>query len=851
MTESDKNFEERLYSEYNLSGRVKLIIILSGILYPAFLILDAMYAAQFFKLFLGIRLVVLAAHLVLFYLCTRIKSSRGFVLVAVALTIFDVGGIVLMIYFLGGFATVYVQGLYIIIMGLAVAVPLSFKHSIILYSMIWASYSLSSILSSILSESSEGWQDVSNNLFFLTAIIIIAAFGSFIMNNIRRRELSSRIQLEEMTEKLSESNEKLKSLDELKTQFFANINHELRTPLTLMLAPLKTILDGKMGKISSSLQETFDTMQRNGYRLLKLINNLLDLAKFEGGKMRLKVKPVNISDLVDDLLKSVKDLADHKKISLYYQHPPHNVELTVDPDQFEKVILNLLSNALKFTPEEGKITLYLEDKERSVSFSVEDSGIGIPQDKLDAIFDRFSQVDGSASRSHEGTGIGLSLAQEIVTLHGGTIRAESLIGNGARFIVDMQKGDAHFSDDVLDRRLEDQPVGIKRRVTDTVEPRVQDLVSDSRRLNLVDLEKVEIEGDDRAETKIHDALLLVIDDNPEFLKLMKMLLHDEFDLLLSSSGEQGLSILSEKQPDLVLCDVQMPGMDGFTVAKKIKSDENLKHIPIILVTARAGAEMVSEGMQAGADDYISKPFNSIELKARIRSMLRIRDVEAELALANRNLKMRTSDLVEQQHSLYLSTVKSLASAIDAKDEYTRHHSARVTEFTLKIAKNMGLSEKELEDLELAALLHDIGKIAVPEHILNKPGKLTDEEYDSIKEHPGRGQIILGPVLELLEIARVVRAHHENYDGTGYPDGLKGREIPLGARIMSIADAYDSITSDRPYRKGSSHRRAVKEIIRCSGTQFDPEGVEHFLEVSSTFTSDKKEDDSSEKDQTDE
>ena len=315
---------------------------------------------------------------------------------------------------------------------------------------------------------------------------------------------------------------------------------------------------------------------------------------------------------------------------------------------------------------------------------------------------------------------------------------------------------------------------------------------------------------------------------------MRMLLSDEYDLELTSSAEKGLALMRDKTPDLVLCDVMMPGMDGHMFSRAVKNDEALKHTPVILVTARSGADMISEGIQAGADDYISKPFDSVELKARIKALLRIREVESELALVNRNLKMRTSDLVEQQRSLFLSTVKSLVSAIDAKDEYTRHHSTRVTEFTLKIARTMDFSEKELGDLELAALLHDVGKIAVPESILNKPGRLTDDEFALIKEHPARGESILQPVVELKEIARIVRAHHEHYDGSGYPDALKGREIPLGARIMAVADAYDSITSERPYRKASSHRYAVKEIIRCSGVQFDPEVVEHFLEISGSL-----------------
>jgi len=824
MTSKDFDFEERLYLENNLRGRVRLIIIASAILYLLFVILDSVYASPYFSKFLIIRLAILAGHAVLFAWLSQAKTNRSCANIAIALALLDVGGIAIMLWSQNS----YVQGLYIIVIGLVVSVPLTFRDTIFLYIMIWLSYAVPSFFSL----SRVGWLNVIYNLFFLTSLIMIGALGSYVMDRLRRRELRSRAQLEEMTGKLQESNAKLKTLDELKTQFFANVNHELRTPLTLMLAPLKAILDNKMGEVSPVLRDTLETMQRNGYKLLKLINNLLDLTKLEEGKMRLKIRTVNFTDFTSSLLASVKPLADQKKIKLFFQHPPQPIDLTIDPDQFEKVTLNLLSNALKFTPKGGRITIYIEDREKTIVMAVEDTGIGIPANMLETIFDRFSQVDGSSSRPQEGTGIGLSLAREIVTLHQGTIRAESELGKGSRFIVEVLKGENHYPADVLDRRQDEQPVGLKRRMTDTQEPRVQDIVTDFQRLQLVDLERVEIEAG--GGTKTHDALILVIDDNPEVLKLMKMLLSDEFDLEMTTSAEKGLSLVKEKSPDLILCDVMMPGMDGHAFSRAVKADEAMKHIPIVLVTARTGAEMLAQGIQAGADDYISKPFDSVELKARIRSLLRFREVESQLALANRNLKMRTSDLGDQQRSLFLSTVKSLVSAIDAKDEYTRHHSTRVTEFTLKIAAKMNFSEKELGDLELAALLHDVGKIAVPENILNKPGKLTDQEFALIKEHPARGESILRPVIELKNIAHVVRAHHEHYDGNGYPDGLKGREIPLGARIMAVADTYDSITSERPYRKAASHRYAVKEIIRCSGSQFDPEVVEHFLEVSGSL-----------------
>ncbi len=843
--EQDPVFEDRLNQEYDLKGRTRTAAYLSLALYTVFIGLDAVYTPQFFLTFLFLRLAVMAAVGVILVVLRKASTSRSVMDLALTLALIDAAGIAVMIYLMGGFLTSYYQGLNIIVMGMIVLIPLAFRYTIYLFVSVWFMYVLPSLARFFLGQRAtvvDGvtiatWRFVVNNLTFLTSIIVVGAIGSKVMENIRRRELRSRLQLEETTAQLKESNTKLKSLDELKTQFFANVNHELRTPLTLMLAPLKAILEGRMGALSPTLQDTLETMQRNGYKLLKLINNLLDLGKAEAGKMRLKVRVLDLVEFIPPLLSSVKPLADQKQLRLYFQHPPHPVELTLDPDQFEKVVLNLLSNALKFTPKGGKITIYIEDKDPTTTLTVEDTGIGIPADMLETIFDRFSQVDGSKSRAQEGTGIGLALAREIVLVHQGRIHAESELGRGSRFIVELRKGDAHFDEDVLDRRSEDMPIGLRRRTTDTEEPRVQDIVTDYHRLQLVDLEKVDITGGRVDEAKIHDALILCIDDNPEVLKLMKMLLADEFDLELVTSAEQGLKFLREKNPDLVLCDVMMPGMDGHAFSKAVKGDEALKHIPIILVTARSGVEMLKEGLQAGADDYISKPFDSTELKARIRALLRLRQMESELALVNRNLKMRTSDLVEQQRSLFLSTVKSLASAIDAKDEYTRHHSTRVTEFSLKIAAKMGFSEKELGELELAAVLHDVGKIAVPESILNKPGKLTDEEFKLIKEHPVRGEAILSPVIELKEIGRIVRAHHERYDGKGYPDRLKGREIPVGARIMTIADTYDSITSERPYRKAASHRYAVKEIINCTGTQFDPEVVEHFLEIAGTFAQD--------------
>jgi len=828
MPGPDKSFEERLGKDYDLGGRTRLVIILSAVLYAFFLVLDAVHAPQYFRTFLIIRLVVIAAHGVLLLLLPRIKGNRGYRNIAIVLTVFDVAGIALMIRLLGGFSAHYVQGLYLIIMGMVVVVPLAFKATIFLYVFIWACYAIPGYL--VMRRTGGDWREVFTNFYFLSAMVIVGFAGSYIMERIRRRELQSRIRLEELTNELRESNLKLKSLDKLKTEFFSNVSHELRTPLTLILAPLTPVLDEKMGRITPKLKETVESIRHNGFKLLKLINNLLDLSKLEEGKMRLKIKKLDFTEYIGPFLATIKPLADRKRIKLFFQHPPHPIELVIDPEQFEKVIMNLLSNAVKFTPESGRITVYIEEGESTVVLTVEDTGPGIPEDMITSIFDRFSQVDGSLSRSHEGTGIGLSLAKEIVLLHQGRIHAESWIHHGSRFIVELRKGDDHFSEDVLDRRVADQPVALKKRVTDTEEPRVQDIITNFKNLQLTDLEKVDFLDEDADKERKHEHHLLVIDDNPEVLKLMKILLENDFDLSFSTSASDGLAICREQSPDLVLCDLMMPEMDGHQFCRAVKGDDRLKHTPVILVTARSGSEMMAEGIESGADDYVTKPFSAVELKSRIQALLRIRSVESELAMVNRNLKMRTDDLVERQKSLFISMVKSLVSALDAKDIYTRHHSTRVTEYTLQIASKMNFGHRELADIELAALLHDIGKIGVPEYVLNKKSRLTDEEMALIRQHPAHAESILKPVVELNQISKIVRAHHERYDGTGYPDGLKGLEIPLAARIMAVADTYDAITSERPYRGAESHSFAVKEIIKYSGVQFDPEVVQHFIEI---------------------
>ncbi len=829
---------EKIFKEEIFNNNLKSLFLacyVAIIAVPSFCIVDYyMYPAQY-KEIAFIRLMVTLLNIIILVAAKNIRMLQKYSIQLGFLVIFFCAfGISVMIHITEGYQSPYYAGLVLANLVLCTFLIVPMRVTIILSSIIYALY----IIPILFKGNIEYISIFVNNNIFLISMMIFAVLGARSREELRFNEFSARYNiqkanedLEKLTDELAETNQKLLTHDRLKTEFFTNVSHELRTPLTLILAPLKPLIEGNSSILPPVVKETLVAMQNNGHRLLKQINNLLDFSKLEAGKLRLNIENIDLIGFCKDIISAMQHAATTRGLKLYFQYQMGDpIKVMIDAEQFEKVIMNLLHNAIKFTPQGGRITLFLDERDDDVELVVQDTGVGIPENMLETIFDRFAQVDGSSTRSNEGTGLGLSLAKEIVELHGGEIRAESVQGKGSRFIVRVQKGERHIGEDIRERRKSEQPVQYKKRASDAEGLKVSDVVSNYRDLQLIDLEqKAEIETRELRQGT-HEYTLLVIDDNPDILKLMHFLLNDEFDLILAGSGKEGLKALPEKKPDLVICDMMMPEMDGNSFCREVKSDPDHRHIPIIMVTARAGSEMLVEGINSGANDYLAKPFDVAELKARVRSLLRTRTMEEALALANQNLKIRTDDLVERQRLLLHSTVKSLVSTIEAKDNYTKDHSLRVSKYSIAIAKKMGYAEHELNDLELAALLHDVGKIAVPEDILHYNGKLTEEEFGHIKNHPANGAQIIRPITEFKSVASIVIAHHEHYNGKGYPFALYKDDIPLGARVMAVADAYDAMTSERSYRAALSHNYTVKEIVRCSGTQFDPGIVDVFLTI---------------------
>lgn len=313
-----------------------------------------------------------------------------------------------------------------------------------------------------------------------------------------------------------------------------------------------------------------------------------------------------------------------------------------------------------------------------------------------------------------------------------------------------------------------------------------------------------------------DAWITVVDDDMANLKVAgRVLSKNGMRVSALKSGKALLDFLKDNRPDLILLDVAMPDMDGFETKRRLNGMiDEVSQIPVIFLTANDDEDSEKTGLSLGAMDFIRKPFVPEVLVLRVSHIV-------QMVRLQRDLEGEVEKKTEENRKLFVHVVKSLAGAIDAKDSYTNGHSERVARYSKEIARRYGYSEKKQTDIYMMGLLHDVGKIGVPDEVINKPARLTEEEFQEIKKHPSMGSRILHNIEEMPELATGARWHHEKYDGSGYPDGLKGDEIPEEARIIAVADAYDAMTSNRSYRNVMHQEKVKSEILRCAGKQFDP------------------------------
>ncbi len=445
------------------------------------------------------------------------------------------------------------------------------------------------------------WRTIWAYLFYVC--LIIAGLFAIRKFELSRSRLRNELKLRDLEAK------KIREIENMKSRFFTNLSHEFRTPLMLIKGPVEQLLSGN----NVNQSEQVKLIQRNSEKLQNLIDQLLELSQLEAATIQLKAKKENIVSIVRGIYSSFTALAHRKNIDLNFNSIKDDIITWIDRDKFEKVLNNLLSNAFKFTPDNGKINIEIlitsSDNQDYSTISIKDSGIGIPEEKIDKIFDRFYQVDDSTKRAYSGSGIGLSLVKELVDLHKWKIFVNSNIGIGTEFILQIPLDEDYLSGS--------QKVFEKNLVVDYDGGPLTHSVSKTN-----GEDNFNLKGSNSTKLNLQKkATLLIVEDSADVRIYLNDILKDEYNLIVSENGERGLSEALEKLPDLIISDVMMPIMDGIEFCKNIKSDWRTAHIPVVLLTAKASAESKIEGLETGADDYITKPFNYKEFSVRIKNLI--------------------------------------------------------------------------------------------------------------------------------------------------------------------------------------------------------------------------------------
>jgi len=635
-TELDQRWAAWLL-ERNRRGLVSALWI-ATVLYPLFGVLDWLTAPRHWLWLLwGTRALLTLLTLAMFRLARSATFDRHPALICAGyMTVMSLG-ISLMTVCMGGLASPYYAGLSLTIVATGLLYVWPLRVVVLTHASIIASYLVPNLL---LYARPNALTAISNQLFLVSTAIIVGT-GQRLAYRAQRHQIAGQLIIEQTKKNLEEAHEQLKQLDRFKSEFFANITHELKTPLTMMLAPLELLIDGQLGTISDSQRSTLLSIERSGIKLRRLIGDLLDLSRLEESKLRLRVDRYDLVDFVQDLVAQAEPLIQRKSLWLQFRANVPSSHVYCDIERIERVVVNLLSNATKFTPPDGHVTVTLTDEGQSVLLEVADTGIGFPPGMAENIFRRFFQVDSSSTRRYGGTGIGLALAKELVELHGGRIWARGEVDAGATVSVWLPKDREHFAPEALDRRGPRQDHLSGSRASDHGVAEWQTEEHDRHRL--IDIDQASdlrvVERDFDEAKRAHS--VLVVEDTPDVIRVIRLALHHDFRILAAPNGAKGLELARKHRPTVIVTDLMMPELDGFGLARALRADPSTRHIPIVMLTARGDVGDRIEGLDSGVNAYLAKPFSSKELIATVRAQLQTQEANAELLLSQQLDSMQT------------------------------------------------------------------------------------------------------------------------------------------------------------------------------------------------------------------
>lgn len=549
-----------------------------------------------------------------------------------------------------GFDGPYYAALNLLILGVSLLLPFSFRDALVLVVVTLGGYSMAGLYHGI---ATEDWREVFNNSYFLVANGLIACTAAFYSERARFREFR-------LTFELDQRNRELAELDRIKSDFFANVSHELRTPLTLILSPIEDLLQNGTGNVSVDKQLVY--VKDNAYRLLKLVNDLLEVMRLEEGRSRLERQAVNLSSMVTNVVAGMRHFAEQQQVELDVESE-EDVVVTGDAGAIEKITINLVNNAIKFTEPGGTIHVTVKKVDDAGQMQVVDTGSGISSVDLPHIFDRFKQADSSATRKHQGTGLGLALVRELTELQNGSIEAQSELGKGTTMGVKLplfESEEVEIESDLSAKGIKEEEVELSRdhlaeihrkaaySFTSTIdEDDSSELIEESESAETTEVGEPEV-------SKPFRPRLVIVEDEPDVRRYLRGVLGEDFELEVAKDGEEGLELIRNTKPDIALLDLMLPKMDGLTVCKQVKEDASLQHIKVMLLTARTDEQSKMTALDHGADDFLTKPFSTVEISKRLFNLWHTSRLQETLRVKNIELSNTLEELQSTQGKLIQS-----------------------------------------------------------------------------------------------------------------------------------------------------------------------------------------------------
>ena len=591
--------------------------------------------------------------------------------------------------------------------------------------------------------------------------------------------------LERKIKSLQQQIEVLEKANVLKSDFVNNVSHELRTPLTSIKAYVETLLGNVDDPKFKHTGEFLDIVSKETERLIRIVNDILDVSKIEFGQRPLQRSIFGLPKVVDEVVSMLSPSLQQKDVSIEVCIPDTLPNIDADEDLIKQVFINLISNAVKYSPDGSKVKIVASEEPVDIVVAVEDNGVGIPEDELDHVFDKYFRVRSTRTSQFEGVGLGLAIVKNIIEQHGGTIRVESQEGQGTSFIFSIPR--EHFFNDLIGYIGE--VVDAKDQLHEMLELIVR-MIAELLSVKVVSLMLL-----DKTRSELFIKMSYGLDE--WIVENTRVKIGEGIAGRVAEIGEP-LFIHNIEENEVYSC----PNNPQYETV-------SLLSVPLIVNDIIVG--VINVNNKTSGDKFDQDDLNLLSsFGDRIsRALERVR-------------------IVEDSHAYLEDTIEAFKRMLETQTKTKMIETAVAR--AVQLSRKLGLSEKDVSVVQYVASVHDIGMTEISDEILNKALHLTDEEKETIKLHPQRGAELIRP-LEFVElVSNIILYHHERIDGGGYPMGLKGEEIPIGARILSVIDAFQSMTMGRPYRERLRAEEAAFELVDCSGQQFDPEIVDAFLTV---------------------